>query len=97
MWQVLYQLSSALQACHSWLSSTVILHRDIKPANVFLDDNGNVKLGDFGLACRLDASQPGCLETMVGTPFYMSPVSFMCIDFLFFFSFSGLDCVKDLI
>lgn len=73
VWRVLYQLISALQTCHSWVSSTVILHRDIKPANVFLDNGGNVKLGDFGLACKLDADQPGCLETMVGTPFYMSP------------------------
>ncbi|XP_034256013.1 serine/threonine-protein kinase BRSK2-like [Thrips palmi] len=73
VWKVLYQLISALQTCHSWVSSTVILHRDIKPANVFLDDSGNVKLGDFGLACKLDADQPGCIETMVGTPFYMSP------------------------
>lgn len=81
VWQVLQQLSCALQACHSWLSTTVILHRDIKPANVFLDDSGNVKLGDFGLACRLDASQPGCIETMVGTPFYMSPVSFTFVQY----------------
>ncbi|KAJ1525293.1 hypothetical protein ONE63_010116 [Megalurothrips usitatus] len=73
VWRVLYQLGSALQTCHSWFSSTIILHRDIKPANVFLDDSGNVKLGDFGLARKLDASQPGCVETMVGTPFYMSP------------------------
>ncbi|KAK3921349.1 Serine/threonine-protein kinase Nek2 [Frankliniella fusca] len=73
VWRVFHQLISALQTCHSWISSTIILHRDIKPANVFLDDGGNVKLGDFGLACRLDADQPGCIETMVGTPFYMSP------------------------
>lgn len=73
VWRVLHQLISALQTCHSWISSTIILHRDIKPANVFLDGAGNVKLGDFGLACKLDADQPGCIETMVGTPFYMSP------------------------
>mmetsp|Transcript_18871 Transcript_18871/g.16302 ORF Transcript_18871/g.16302 Transcript_18871/m.16302 type:complete len:216 (-) Transcript_18871:467-1114(-) len=35
-----------VQAIHS----RGILHRDLKPANIFLDDNGNIKIGDFGLA-----------------------------------------------
>jgi serine/threonine protein kinase len=31
-----------------YLHSQGIVHRDIKPANIFIDDNGNVKIGDFG-------------------------------------------------
>ena len=27
-----------------------IIHRDLKPDNIFRDKNGNVKIGDFGLA-----------------------------------------------
>ncbi|XP_039286890.1 serine/threonine-protein kinase Nek2 [Nilaparvata lugens] len=72
IWQVLYQTGRALQACHSHLKNVVVLHRDIKPANVFLDSAGNVKLGDFGLA-RILQKDESCAETVVGTPFYMSP------------------------
>ena len=50
-----------------------VVHRDIKPANVFLDGSGNVKLGDFGLA-RILRGENSYSETIVGTPYYMSPV-----------------------
>lgn len=43
-------------------------HRDIKPANIFLLDDGDIKIIDFGSACEL-----GALDTWTGTPMYMSP------------------------
>lgn len=72
VWRVLYQLSKAIQGCHSYKSSLSILHRDIKPANVYLDGCGNIKLGDFGLA-RILKGEDNFAESVVGTPFYMSP------------------------
>ena len=50
-----------------------VMHRDLKPANVFLDSEGEVKLGDFGLARILHNTS--LAKTLVGTPYYMSPVS----------------------
>lgn len=72
IWRALYQLSRALQGCHSHKSTLTILHRDIKPANVFLDADGNIKLGDFGLA-RILSGTNNFAQSMVGTPYYMSP------------------------
>lgn len=51
-----------------------ILHRDVKPSNCFLEDNGRVKIGDFGISTSLrkdDAiTRAGAY---VGTPLYSSP------------------------
>lgn len=45
-WRILRQILEALAHIHA----QGIIHRDLKPMNIFIDENQNVKIGDFGLA-----------------------------------------------
>jgi len=62
------ELGSALEHLHR----SRVLHRDLKAANVFLSLDQQVKLGDFGVS-RAMSHQTQLLQTVVGTPYYMSP------------------------
>ncbi|KAJ8768718.1 hypothetical protein K2173_023622 [Erythroxylum novogranatense] len=64
------QLISAVGYCHS----RGVFHRDLKPENLLLDENGNLKVSDFGLSAVTDQIQPdGLLHTLCGTPAYVAP------------------------
>lgn len=55
-----------------YLHERSIIYRDLKPENILLDDEGHVKLTDFGLSKRF--SKPGeKTETFCGTPEYLAP------------------------
>ena len=69
-----YGLAQGLRFMHEHR----ILHRDVKPDNVFLDENWNPKLGDFGLSRKEKVSGEGDFEDVemthhLGTGLYMAP------------------------
>ena len=57
----------ALELCQRYN----IIHRDIKPENIFISDNGDYKLGDFGIARTIERTTSGLSKK--GTYSYMAP------------------------
>jgi serine/threonine protein kinase/Tfp pilus assembly protein PilF len=50
-----------------------VVHRDLKPQNVMVDEAGNARIMDFGIARSLETKGMTGAGVMVGTPEYMSP------------------------
>lgn len=77
MLDIAIQIALALEAAHE----QGVIHRDIKPGNVFISNNGQVKLLDFGLARRVprhDSEAQGLEGSTIpgrpiGTASYMAP------------------------
>ncbi|KAH6759503.1 CBL-interacting protein kinase 12 [Perilla frutescens var. frutescens] len=64
------QLISAVAFCHA----RGVYHRDLKPENILLDEDGNLKVSDFGLsAISEQIKQDGLFHTFCGTPAYVAP------------------------
>lgn len=67
--KVLEQIGRALKFAHD----SGVVHQDIKADNIFLDDDGNAYLSDFGIAKEVGADASDDSGTLVGTPAYMAP------------------------
>lgn len=63
------QLLSGLEHCHS----RGVLHRDIKGSNLLIDNNGILKIADFGLATFYDPKQKQTMTSRVVTLWYRPP------------------------
>ena len=55
-----------------YLHSNNFIHRDIKPENIMVNNDGYIKLIDFGTV-KETSSRNGTTHTMIGTPHYMAP------------------------
>ncbi|KAK3766064.1 hypothetical protein RRG08_002301 [Elysia crispata] len=62
------QIVAAIRHIHSHN----VLHRDLKTDNIFLTKEGVVKVGDFGISKMLGSTNIGA-QTVLGTPYYISP------------------------
>ena len=68
VWRLTLQSALGLHHIHG----LKILHRDIKAENIFLDKDGNAKIGDLGVA-KVMTHAVDFAKTLVGTPYYLSP------------------------
>lgn len=66
MWDFFIQTCLGVQYLHT----RRILHRDLKTINLFLSKAGRLKIGDLGVAKEVKETHT---ETIVGTPYYLSP------------------------
>src|SRR5699024_7098624 len=65
---IMEQLISALSHAHH----ANIIHRDIKPQNILMDEFGNVKLTDFGVATMISATTITQTNSILGSVHYLS-------------------------
>lgn len=66
---IMKQITSAIHHAHEHN----IIHRDIKPQNILIDQNGKVKVTDFGIAIALSSTALTQTNSILGSVHYLSP------------------------
>lgn len=66
---IMTQLTDGLAHAHE----AYIIHRDIKPQNIMIEDNGTIKITDFGIAMAVNATQFTQTNSVMGTVHYLPP------------------------
>lgn len=68
-----YPLICEILDAFAYAHSKGIVHRDIKPANIIIQDDGHIKIMDFGIAQIVSEANVTDSKAIMGTPAYMSP------------------------
>ncbi|MEZ6119953.1 MAG: serine/threonine-protein kinase [Pirellulaceae bacterium] len=71
-WQEVIRIAIDICAALKHAHDSGVIHRDLKPANLLLDDTGQIKLVDFGIA-KLFGSTSVTTGSVLGTADYMAP------------------------
>jgi len=68
-------ISAITQVCDGLIEAHKlgVVHRDLKPQNIMIDQDGNARIMDFGIARSLEGKGLTGMGVMIGTPEYMSP------------------------
>ncbi len=69
--EILFQVCDGMAAAHE----QAVIHRDLKPSNILIDDNGLVKIADFGIASAGSGAEQTLTQTgsIIGSPAYLAP------------------------
>ena len=67
--KIMDQILSAMSLAHKH----GVIHRDLKPQNILMDENGNIKIADFGIAVALNQTTITQTNSVLGSVHYMSP------------------------
>ena len=66
---IMAQITDGLKVAHA----AYIIHRDIKPQNIMIQDNGMIKITDFGIAMSMNATQLTQTNSVMGSVHYLPP------------------------
>ena len=66
---IMTQLTDGVDCAHA----SYIIHRDLKPQNIMIQDNGEIKITDFGIAMALNSTQVTQTNSVMGSVHYLPP------------------------
>ena len=66
---IMLQLTDGMAHAHD----SYIVHRDLKPQNIMIQDDGQIKITDFGIAMALNSTQLTQTNSVMGSVHYLPP------------------------
>ena len=66
---IMLQLTDGISHAHD----SYIIHRDLKPQNIMIQDDGKIKITDFGIAMALNSTQLTQTNSVMGSVHYLPP------------------------